>query len=135
MILTQGLINHLENGIANMAIKKVKKAQYGDRTFPIPSKQGYKAKVIENTTPEGTTAKVKVRRTIGGFLSGKPKGGDFQMPAYNVPQRLPRIDTPERSKGQKYNTGDSTNFKIARKGAKLTKKSIIKPKSIKKKKK
>ena len=115
--------------------RKIKKAQFGERTFPFPSKKGYKAKVVETTTPEGTTAKVKVRRTIGGFLSGKPKGGDFGIPMYNVPQRLPKFEGPERPPGKKYDTGDTTNVKIAKKGTKLTKKSIVKPKSIKKKKK
>ena len=116
-----------------MAIKKIKKAQFGERTFPMPTKKGYKAKVTEVTTPEGTTAKVKVRRTVGGLFSGKPRGKNIQMPAYNVPQRTLRIDAPERPKGMKYNTEESADYIKARKGTKM-KKSIIKPKSIKKKK-
>lgn len=116
-----------------MPIKKIKKAQPGERVFPMPTKKGYKAKLIETTTPEGTTtAKVKVRRTVGGLFSGKPRGKNIQMPAYNVPQRL-RIDEPERPKGKIYKTEGSADYIKARKGTKM-KKSIVKSKSIKKKK-
>lgn len=134
MIQTAELIKVLENGIVNMPIKKIKKAQPGERIFPMATKKGYKAKVIENTSPEGTTtAKVKVRRTVGGLFSGKPRGKNVQMPVYNVPQRTLRTDAPERPKGMKYNTEESADYIKARKGTKV-KKSIIKSKSIKKKK-
>ena len=59
-----------------MAIKKIEKAQDGvtkTRNFPLDTKKGYRAKVVEKETPEGRTATLKVRRTIGGFLSGKKK--------------------------------------------------------------
>lgn len=134
MILTVGLTRVLENGNVNMPIKKIKKAQPGERVFPMSTKKGYKAKVIENTSPEGvTTAKVKVRRTVGGLFSGKPRGKNTQMPVYNVPQRTLRIDAPERPKGMKYDRGDSADYIKAKKGTKM-KKSIVKSKSIKKKK-
>ena len=206
MILTQGLINHLENGTVNMAkIKKIKKAQSGmlkpasrpvindtskakgkgleefdpykekksggdrgggglkfkeerpklvdvwraaknktggkvrkaqdgiskTRTFPLDTKKGYKAKVVEKETPEGRTATVKVRRTIGGFLSGKKKGGDYQIPAYNVPQR--EKESPERPRGS--NTGNKDVPRRTKNGGKVTKKSISKPINKKSKKK
>jgi hypothetical protein len=66
------------------------------KVFPIDSKKGYKAKVVEKETEEGKTATLKVTRTVGGFLSGKKKGGDAQIPAYNVPQGKQR--SPERPK-------------------------------------
>lgn len=123
-----------ENGNANMRIKKVRRAQDGyTEEYPFPTKKGYKAKVVEKVTPEGRTATVKVRRTIGGFLSGKPRGRNIQMPAYNVPQRRNPEDSPERPPKKRYNTGNEPGPKIAKKGTKI-KRSIVKPKSIKKKK-
>ena len=72
------------------------------RIFPLDAKKGYKAKVVRKETEEGATETLKVRRTVGGFLSGKKKGGDYQIPAYNVPQG--EQGSPERSKGS--NTGN-----------------------------
>ena len=113
---------------------KIKKAQDGVKTrnFPVDSKKGYKAKVVQTETPEGRTATLKVRRTVGGFLSGKRKGGDTQIPVYNVPQRF-RTDNPERSKES--NTGNQDFPRRTRNGGKITKKSINKPlnKKVKKK--
>ena len=68
------------------------------RFFPFETKKGYKATVVEETKDGVTTANVKVRRTIGGFLSGKPKGKDIKMPIYNVPQRQQKSESPERPK-------------------------------------
>jgi hypothetical protein len=112
----------------------IKKAQDGvtkTRTFPLDTKKGYKAKVVEKETPEGRTATVKVRRTIGGFLSGKKKGGDYQIPAYNVPQR--EKESPERPRGS--NTGNKDVPRRTKNGGKVTKKSISKPINKKSKKK
>lgn len=75
------------------------------RVFPLDTKKGYKARVVEKTNDEGvTTAKVEARRTVGGFLSGKSKGKDVQLPVYNVPQRRQPQESPERPKGS--NTGN-----------------------------
>lgn len=104
---------------------KIKKAQDGytkTRNFPLDTKKGYRAKVVEKETPEGKTATVKVRRTIGGFLSGKKKGGDYQIPAYNVPQR--EQGSPERPKGS--NMGNQDIPRRTKNGGKITKKSISK---------
>lgn len=79
----------------------------GDRRFfPFASKKGYKATVVEDTKNGVTTANVKVRRTIGGFLSGKPKGKDIQIPIYNVPQRQQNSESPERPKGSNMGNKD-----------------------------
>lgn len=114
---------------------KIKKAQDGytkTRTFPLDTKKGYKAKVVEKETDEGKTATVKVRRTIGGFLSGKKKGGNYQIPAYNVPQR--NQGSPERP--PKEPTGNKDIPRRTKNGGKVTKKkSIVKPLNIKRKKK
>lgn len=108
---------------------KIKKAQDGvtkTRNFPLDTKKGYRAKVVEKETPEGRTATVKVRRTIGGFLSGKKKGGDYQIPAYNVPQRKNPMDSPERP--PKESTGNKDIPRRTKNGGKVTKKkSINKP--------
>jgi hypothetical protein len=123
-------------------VVKKKKAQNGyTKDYPIPSvskspegtKKGYKAKVVEKVTPEGRTATLKVRRTIGGFLSGKKKGGDYQIPAYNVPQRRNPEDSPERPKGS--NMGNQDIPRRTKNGGKVTKKSISKPINKKSKKK
>ena len=69
------------------------------KVFPLDVKKGYKSNVIQKETEEGTTATIKTRRTVGGFLSGKNKVGDIQIPAYNVPQRNTQ-SSPERSREQ-----------------------------------
>ena len=114
---------------------KIKKAQDGvtkTRTFPVDSKKGYRSKVVEKETPEGRTATLKVRRTIGSFLSGKRRGGDAQLPAYNVPQPRNPQDSPERPKGS--NTGNQEIPRRTKNGGKITKKPIIKLKNKTKKK-
>jgi hypothetical protein len=118
-----------------MRIKKVRKAEDGItkiRKFPIDTKKGYRAKVVEKETPEGRTATLKVRRTIGSFLSGKPKGGDVQLPAYNVPQRRVPQDSPERP--LKEPSGNQEIPRRTKNGGKITKKPIIKLKNKTKKK-
>lgn len=79
-------------------VKKIKKAQNGDRTVDLPDvKIGYKAKVIEKVNPEGVrTAKVKVKRNVGGLLLGKKKGVTGNLPVYNVPQG--KRESPERER-------------------------------------
>ena len=67
------------------------------REYPFESKKGYKAVVVEDEKDGVTTAKIKVKRTFGGFISGKPKGKSIQIPAYNVPQ-IEKYENPERPK-------------------------------------
>ena len=113
---------------------KIKKAEDGRRVFPLDTKKGYRAKVVEKTDDDGvTTAKVKIRRTIGGFLSGKPRGKDVQLPVYNVPQREQRSENPERPKSS--NTGNQDLPRRVKTGGKVKKKSIVKPLKYKTKKK
>lgn len=89
----------------------VVKAQNGSNTFKISTNDmvpGYKAKVVEKTDSEGVrTAKMKVRRTIGGLLLGKKKGKTINVPAYNVPQFSGSSNSPFKVNPERKDPGES----------------------------
>lgn len=101
---------------------RIKKAQNGDRTVDLPDvKIGYKAKVMEKVSPEGVrTAKVKVKRNVGGLLLGKKKGVTGNLPVYNVPQG--KRESPERERSGRAGMKEAKNGKWIQKATASIKK-------------